>query len=694
MTKTVLITRPKTDADTLAEILSKHGVKSLVSPVLEIRTLDRPSLQIGGVQGILITSLNGARTLAARVERRDIPIFAVGPATGAALSASGFETVEAAASDIKSLANLVAKRLDPTKGPLVHAGGAVLAGDLKKLLEVDGFRIRREVLYSADRADALANNVIAALESGAVTDAVFYSPRSMESTLALAEKADITSKLAQVRAICLSAAVARTVPDIKIWSKLLIAPEVTQGSLIDVILDKVEGTPFTREMPSQTQIHPDIIAAEATANEISDTEIKTEHTEDMISVNRTGNSKPETDFDHQSAPDPRAKARVAPIASTTVIRRGTPLWLVLPLTLATGILGAAALPLIKPYFPMELLPLPAVKIIEDDTATTPDAPAFDPTSLLTRINETDNQVTTLKSESEEIRETLAALTDFIAEIPIDLPSSANQPNVTATEIESITRKLGQLDQLQDAVGNLEAQSTDAVVTALQILEEKLTARVAEAHARSTILEAALERRDNIITGLRQTLDVMERDRKIDASSLILALNVLDLQRAVLKGQPLGAPLDAVRFRLVSPETVSKSLDTLNALRNVALPTTVALQLQFAHVVDQTFTVVGKTPKTDWVGRTLERLASTVIIRRRDGDVADLVNAKIITAEAAVARGDLKTAAITMQGLPAYTQAAWQKWVVAVDQRLRAEAAVDDIQRHTRHVLSNDGIHTP
>ena len=694
MTQTVLITRPKTDADTLAEILSKHGVNSLISPVLEIRTLDRPSLQIGGVQGILITSLNGARALAARVERRDIPIFAVGPATGAALSASGFEAVESAASDVKSLASLVAKRLDPTKGPLVHAGGAAIAGDLKELLEVDGFRIRREVLYSADRADALANDVIAALESGAVTDAVFYSPRSMESFLALAKKADIISKLAHVRAICLSPAVARTVPDIKIWNKLLIAPAVKQSSLIDVILDKVEGTLFTREMPNQNQIHPDIIAAEATANEVSDAEIKTEHTEDIISVNRTRNLKPETDFDHRSAPDPTMAAQVAPIASTTVIRRGTPLWLVLPLTLAAGIFGAAALPLIKPYIPMELLPLPAVKITEDNAAAIPDAPAFDPTSLLTRINETENLVTTLKSEAEEIRETLAALTDFIAEIPTNLPSSANQPTVTATEIESITRKLGQLDQLQDAVRGLEAQSTDAVVTALQMVEEKLTARVAEAHARSTILEAALERRDNIIAGLRQTLDVMERNQKIDASSLILALNVLDLQRAVLKGQPLGAPLDAVRFRLVNPETVSKSLDTLNALRNKVLPTTVALQLQFAHVVDQTLILVGRAPETDWVGQTLERLASTVIIRRRDGDVSDLVNAKIITAESAVARGDLRTAAMTMQDLPAYTQTAWQKWVMAVDQRLKAEAAVDDIQRHTRHVLGNDGTHTP
>jgi uroporphyrinogen-III synthase len=133
-----LITRPRDDAAELADALRQRGVEVAIEPLLVVEPIPDAAIDIVGVQALLLTSANGARAFARLSERRDLPVFAVGDATAATARGLGFATVESAGGDVRDLARLVKDRLDPAGGPLFHAAGSAVAGDLSGLLAETG----------------------------------------------------------------------------------------------------------------------------------------------------------------------------------------------------------------------------------------------------------------------------------------------------------------------------------------------------------------------------------------------------------------------------------------------------------------------------------------------------------------------------------------------------------------------------
>ncbi len=160
MPLTALITRPEEDARPLAEALAERGVATVIEPLLVIRPLPEAAADLAkdlaGVQALLFTSANGARAFAELSPRRDIGVLAVGDATASAARGLGFTAVESAGGDVQALARLVKQRLKPAGGPLLHAAGSAVAGDLAEILAADGFDLRRRMLYESATATALS----------------------------------------------------------------------------------------------------------------------------------------------------------------------------------------------------------------------------------------------------------------------------------------------------------------------------------------------------------------------------------------------------------------------------------------------------------------------------------------------------------------------------------------------------------
>ena len=206
----VLLTRPREEASALAARLAARGIETLVEPLLSIHPLAVPPLALTGVQALAVTSANGARALGRvwPVGAPRLPVFAVGPASAAAARAAGFCRVEAGAEDVAALAQLVAARLDPAAGAVLHAAGSEVAGDLAGLLAVEGFAVRRAVLYRADPALALSAATIAALTRGEIDAVLLYSPRTAMIFAALVHQAGLIDACRTLTAYCLSASVA------------------------------------------------------------------------------------------------------------------------------------------------------------------------------------------------------------------------------------------------------------------------------------------------------------------------------------------------------------------------------------------------------------------------------------------------------------------------------------------------------
>jgi uroporphyrinogen-III synthase len=218
----VLVTRPREDAETTAAKLTALGHEAIIAPLMDIRFHDGGEIALDGVQAILATSANGARAIARRSARRDIPLFAVGRQTAQAARDAGFATVRSADGDGAALAQATLGWARPDGGTLVHAAGAQTKGDLTASLAAQGFNVWTEILYEAVPATALP--ALPALDA-----VLLYSPRGARTFVRLAKAAGISC--ATLCAICISPATAEALDGLP-FRRVLVAEKPDQDALL------------------------------------------------------------------------------------------------------------------------------------------------------------------------------------------------------------------------------------------------------------------------------------------------------------------------------------------------------------------------------------------------------------------------------------------------------------------------------
>ena len=219
MAKTILITRPREDAERLAADFESQGFDAMIEPMLTIDFVEDSTFSTEGAQAILLTSANGARSLGHTGAPRDTLILAVGEKTAKAAREQGFTHVEVAGGNVEKLADLAAEVLDPAKGPVIHVSGRDVAGDLAGALSARGFTYRRHVLYKARAAEAFSEALCDALAAGDIAAVVFYSARTAATFVMLAKRAGVSGSAASMTAFCISEAVADAARELD-WARI------------------------------------------------------------------------------------------------------------------------------------------------------------------------------------------------------------------------------------------------------------------------------------------------------------------------------------------------------------------------------------------------------------------------------------------------------------------------------------------
>ncbi len=237
----VLVTRPRPDAETFAEVLAARGHKVLLEPLFEVVNLQEAAGQIDltGIQALLFTSANGVRAFCAAFAPRKpedlaLRVFAVGDASARTAEQCGFRSVESADGDVTDLIALVRRRVDPTQGGLFHAAGSKVAGDLKGGLEGAGFVFRRSVLYETRALEALSDETQAAFKDGEIDAVTFFSPRTANSFVRLVDAAGLGDHLGASIAVCLSAAVRDEMAPLR-WKAVVVAARPTQAEVVALL---------------------------------------------------------------------------------------------------------------------------------------------------------------------------------------------------------------------------------------------------------------------------------------------------------------------------------------------------------------------------------------------------------------------------------------------------------------------------
>lgn len=210
----VLVTRPEPDASRLGARLKAAGHEPVLEPLMSVKYLNAGASLAAALkssQAIALTSANGVRALTRHYEGRQLPVFAVGAATGKAATDAGFETVHVAGGDVERLAAKIASNLDPAKGAIVHIAGSQIAGDLAGALTSQGFQVSRHILYETVAAQGLSDALIADLRDGALDGVLVYSPRTGRVLADLMKKAGLLKAASALTCYCLSANVAKAV---------------------------------------------------------------------------------------------------------------------------------------------------------------------------------------------------------------------------------------------------------------------------------------------------------------------------------------------------------------------------------------------------------------------------------------------------------------------------------------------------
>jgi uroporphyrinogen-III synthase len=230
----VLLTRPLDDADKTARRLAALGHEAIVAPLLEVHLHDGPEIKLEGVQGILVTSANGARAIARRTLRRDVPVYAVGRQTAEAARQAKFSDVRNADGDGTALARAVSVWARPGNGPLLHASGAEAEGRLAAALEANGFRVVKETLYNVAAAPALPPVAAEGLKSGHVHAALFFSARSARVFCDCVIAAGLRDAVSSVVGVAISAATAEALKPLE-FREVRVASAPNQDALLALL---------------------------------------------------------------------------------------------------------------------------------------------------------------------------------------------------------------------------------------------------------------------------------------------------------------------------------------------------------------------------------------------------------------------------------------------------------------------------
>ncbi len=130
----VLITRPEPDAAALRAQLEALGHQVTVEPLLKIEHLPIASDVLAGIAGLIVTSRNGLRALAASAAidaARELPLIAVGPGTAQLARELGFAHIVEGSGTADALVPVIVETSREVYGTLAHLRGEDVAFDLR-----------------------------------------------------------------------------------------------------------------------------------------------------------------------------------------------------------------------------------------------------------------------------------------------------------------------------------------------------------------------------------------------------------------------------------------------------------------------------------------------------------------------------------------------------------------------------------
>jgi len=142
----IWVTRTEPQAQVTAARLRNLGLKPVVAPVLEARTMADAVIDLTGVDAIAFTSGHGVQAFASLCAERNLPAFAVGDTTAELARKAGFTEVTISNGGAQGLARAVGAA-QPKPGLVLNPAAMEPSADMQALLAAQGVAARIVAVY-------------------------------------------------------------------------------------------------------------------------------------------------------------------------------------------------------------------------------------------------------------------------------------------------------------------------------------------------------------------------------------------------------------------------------------------------------------------------------------------------------------------------------------------------------------------
>jgi uroporphyrinogen-III synthase len=741
----VLVTRPESEARSVAEALTARGHDVLLAPMLRMASRQPPddfAERLAAAQAILLTSVNGARELAAATKVRGYRIIAVGDATAAAARQAGFTNVTSASGDSQALVKIASAQLTPAAGPLIHAGGTARAGDVAGALRAAGFTVEEVALYDMPAVDALPPDIVRAIQDGRVDAVTFFSARTAQAFVKLAKEAGIALNLARTAAIAISPAALAGAEGVS-WRTRIAARAPTQEGVIAAL---EAMTPASTGLPAMSDKKP--TASDKPANGKTDSTAPPDDT-GTTPVEAT------TAAAGTSTPPRRGVGVVGAfvsglVAAVIVVAGALALLAANSQTVGRWFQPAAkdpgSPPVSQEALARELKPLgdrltqletkaraldavatqaAALKAVQDRLAAhesrlaavqelaakvealprgDPDAAArvaADLAQARQELSALRSEVAALKSRQETAETTIRTLTDRPPASPGSAPGTPEAPADASRQIAVLMDRLDRLEKREAQVSASLTGAVDSAALARAVGETE--ARVREQLARNT---AEIERSREAASKLADRVAALEKDvaAKLDALRKDLAARdgerragdnnraaaavgiATRLRQAIDAGGPFAADADLLKPLAAGDPVIAAIHGELAPFAPIGVATRRALAVEFPEIARRV--IAADVADDSWGERLLSKLKQLVSIRRVGEDTKGMTPEAILArAEAALEAGDLAKSVNEMKTLKGPVLDPARDWLVRAETHLAAQHIVDRLSLHSIGLLS-------
>ena len=228
---TVLLTRPVDDAVQSKRRLEVLGHEVLLAPMIRVMPVTFAVPEKSST--LIVTSANAVRHGLANLEGREWTVYCVGERTAQAAKAEGYSRIITGPGTARGLMPLLLKSSGEYKRRFTHLAGEDISYNIAAALEQNGFEAKITTVYKAQPATGVPFDAEAALNSGAVTHVLFYSPRTATIFEEMVADQDKHQWLTRLTAVGMSTRVGDML--IGPWKEVLTAILPTEQAMFKLI---------------------------------------------------------------------------------------------------------------------------------------------------------------------------------------------------------------------------------------------------------------------------------------------------------------------------------------------------------------------------------------------------------------------------------------------------------------------------